>query len=140
MIRKLTYVATLFAGLICFSAAHADDYYQELGGKEGVEKIVDNFINEISFDQDIVTFFEGTDITRLREKLIEQFCHESGGPCEYTGDSMKDVHAGMKITKAQFNRVVELLQAAMDDAGTPQTAQNRLIRSLAPMRPDIIHR
>ena len=53
---------------------------------------------------------------------------------------MKDVHAGMKITKAQFNRVVELLQAAMDDAGTPQTAQNRLIRSLAPMRPDIIHR
>ncbi|MAX86791.1 MULTISPECIES: group I truncated hemoglobin [Thalassolituus] len=139
MIKKLIYIAALFSGLTCFNVAQADGYYQELGGKEGVEKIVDNFINEISFDQNIVKFFEGTDITRLREKLIEQFCHESGGPCEYTGDSMKDVHAGMKITKAEFNRVVELLQAAMDDAGTPQTAQNRLIRSLAPMRPDIIH-
>lgn len=139
MIKKLIYIAALFSGLTCFNVAQADGYYQELGGKEGVEKIVDNFINEISFDQNIVKFFEGTDINRLREKLIEQFCHESGGPCEYTGDSMKDVHAGMDITKAEFNRVVELLQAAMDDAGTPQTAQNRLIRSLAPMRPDIIH-
>ena len=139
MIKKLIYIAALFASLACFNVAQADGYYQELGGKEGVEKIVDNFINEISFDQNIVKFFEGTDINRLREKLIEQFCHESGGPCEYTGDSMKDVHAGMNITKAEFNRVVELLQAAMDDAGTPQTAQNRLIRSLAPMRPDIIH-
>ncbi len=140
MIKKFTYTAALIAGLSCLNLAHADDYYQELGGKDGVEKIVDNFINEISFDKNIVKFFEGTDINRLREKLIEQFCHESGGPCEYTGDSMKDVHAGMQITKAEFNRVVELLQAAMDDAGTPQTAQNRLIRSLAPMRPDIIHR
>ncbi|MDQ4426933.1 group 1 truncated hemoglobin [Thalassolituus sp.] len=139
MIKKLIYIAALFSGLTCFNVAQADGYYQELGGKAGVENIVDNFINEISFDQNIVKFFEGTDINRLREKLIEQFCHESGGPCEYTGDSMKDVHAGMDITKAEFNRVVELLQAAMDDAGTPQTAQNRLIRSLAPMRPDIIH-
>ncbi len=139
MIKKLIYIAALFSALTCFNVAQADGYYQELGGKAGVEKIVDNFINEISFDQNIVKFFEGTDIKRLREKLIEQFCHESGGPCEYTGDSMKDVHAGMDITKAEFNRVVELLQAAMDDAGTPQTAQNRLIRSLAPMRPDIIH-
>ena len=139
MIKKLIYIAALFSGLTCFNVAQAGGYYQELGGKAGVEKIVDNFINEISFDQNIVKFFEGTDINRLREKLIEQFCHESGGPCEYTGDSMKDVHAGMDITKAEFNRVVELLQAAMDDAGTPQTAQNRLIRSLAPMRPDIIH-
>ena len=139
MIKKLIYIAALFSGLTCFNVAQAGGYYQELGGKAGVEKIVDNFINEISFDQNIVKFFEGTDINRLREKLIEQFCHESGGPCEYTGDSMKDVHAGMDITKAEFNRVVELLQAAMDDAGTPQTAQNRLIRSLAPTRPDIIH-
>ena len=140
MIKKFTYTVALIAGLSWLNVALADGYYQELGGKEGVEKIVDNFINEISFDKNIVKFFEGTDINRLREKLIEQFCHESGGPCEYTGDSMKDVHAGMQITKAEFNRVVELLQAAMDDAGTPQTAQNRLIRSLAPMRPDIIHR
>ncbi|GAA6144011.1 group 1 truncated hemoglobin [Thalassolituus maritimus] len=137
--NKLVVIAGLLCSIVFSSSATAADYYEELGGQKGVEEIVDNFINEISFDPDIVTFFEGTDINRLREKLIEQFCMESGGPCEYTGDSMRDVHTGMNISKGQFNRIVELLQAAMDKAGTPQTAQNRLIRSLAPMRPDIIH-
>ncbi|MEC7547176.1 MAG: group 1 truncated hemoglobin [Pseudomonadota bacterium] len=137
--NKLVVIAGLLCSIVFSSSATAANYYEELGGQNGVEEIVDNFINEISFDPDIVTFFEGTDINRLREKLIEQFCMESGGPCEYTGDSMRDVHTGMNISKGQFNRIVELLQAAMDKAGTPQTAQNRLIRSLAPMRPDIIH-
>ena len=137
--NKLVVIAGLLCSIVFSSSATAANYYEELGGQKGVEEIVDNFINEISFDPDIVTFFEGTDINRLREKLIEQFCMESGGPCEYTGDSMRDVHTGMNISKGQFNRIVELLQAAMDKAGTPQTAQNRLIRSLAPMRPDIIH-
>ena len=137
--NKLVVIAGLLCSIVFSSSATAANYYEELGGQNGVEEIVDNFINEISFDPDIVTFFEGTDINRLREKLIEQFCMESGGPCEYTGDSMRDVHTGINISKGQFNRIVELLQAAMDKAGTPQTAQNRLIRSLAPMRPDIIH-
>ena len=137
--NKLVVIAGLLCSIVFSSSATAANYYEELGGQNGVEEIVDNFINEISFDPDIVTFFEGTDINRLREKLIEQFCMESGGPCEYTGDSMRDVHTGVNISKGQFNRIVELLQAAMDKAGTPQTAQNRLIRSLAPMRPDIIH-
>ena len=138
--KKWLFTLGILSGINFSSSTLAADYYYQLGGEKGIENIVDNFINEISFDPDIVTFFDGTDIERLREKLVEQFCAESGGPCEYTGDSMQDVHTGMNITKAQFNRTVELLQVAMDKAGTPQIAQNRLIRSLAPMRSDIIHR
>lgn len=138
--KKWLFTLGILSGINFSSTTLAVDYYHQLGGEKGIEDIVDNFINEISFDPDIVTFFDGTDIERLREKLVEQFCAESGGPCEYTGDSMQDVHTGMNITKAQFNRTVELLQVAMDKAGIPQIAQNRLIRSLAPMRSDIIHR
>ena len=104
--NKLVVIAGLLCSIVFSSSATAANYYEELGGQNGVEEIVDNFINEISFDPDIVTFFEGTDINRLREKLIEQFCMESGGPCEYTGDSMRDVHTGMNISKGQFNRIV----------------------------------
>ena len=44
MIKKLIYIAALFSGLTCFNVAQADGYYQELGGKAGVENIVDNRI------------------------------------------------------------------------------------------------
>jgi len=118
----------------------ASSLYDDLGGKDGIAEVVDGFINEISYDQNIVKFFAKTDIKRLRTTLEEQFCMVSDGPCEYTGDNMKDVHTGMNITTGEFNRVVELLQNAMTKADVPYPVQNRLIERLAPMRPDIIHR
>jgi len=134
-------VSVLLASVLNINVVHASsDFYDELGGAAGVEKIVDGFISEISYDQEIFPFFKDTNVPRLREKLIEQFCMVSGGPCEYTGDSMEASHTGMNITSGEFNRVVELLQNAMIKAGTPMTARNRLIRSLAPLRPEIIER
>ena len=106
--KVLTVAASLFLActLTVSSVSAGDGFYEELGGEAGVEKIVDGFISEISYDQEIFPFFKNTDVPRLREKLIEQFCMVSGGPCEYTGDTMEDSHAGMNITTGEFNRVV----------------------------------
>lgn len=113
--------------------------YDDLGGMPVIEKITDNFINEISYDQQIAQHFKDTKIDRFREKLIEQLCNVSDGPCQYSGDSMLDVHQKMNITEAEFNRTVDLLVNAMNQAGVPHRVQNRLLARLAPMRPDIIY-
>lgn len=113
--------------------------YDDLGGMPVIEKIADNFINEISYDQQIAQHFKDTKIERFREKLIEQLCNVSDGPCQYSGDSMLDVHQKMNITEAEFNRTVDLLVNAMNQAGVPHRVQNRLLARLAPMRPDIIY-
>ena len=114
--------------------------YQQLGGLPGIERIVEGLLINISEDERIVHHFSETDIERLNEKLIEQICVESGGPCEYTGDSMRDSHAGFDISEADFNALVEDLIAAMEAEGVPVAAQNRLLARLAPMRGDIIYR
>ncbi len=122
-------------------AAPSDDrLYQALGGEAGIVRIVDGLLINISDNPKIVHHFVDTDIERLRKMLIEQFCHEAGGPCEYTGDSMVDSHAGMNITESDFNALVEDLIAAMEAENIPVTAQNRLLARLAPMRGDIIYR
>ena len=113
--------------------------YDDLGGMPVIEKITDNFINEISYDQQIAQHFKDTKIERFREKLIEQLCNVSDGPCQYSGDSMLDVHQKMNITEPEFNRTVDLLVNAMNQAGVPHRVQNRLLARLAPMRPDIIY-
>ncbi|MFN3579907.1 MAG: group I truncated hemoglobin [Pseudomonas sp.] len=117
-----------------------DNLYQALGGQAGIERIVEGMLINISENQRIVHHFSETDIDRLNEKLIEQFCFESGGPCQYTGDSMVDSHTGLNLTEADFNALVEDLIDAMRAEGVPVTAQNRLLSRLAPMRGDIIYR
>jgi hemoglobin len=114
--------------------------FDELGGTAGITRIVEGLLINISEDERIVHHFSETDIDRLNEKLIEQLCVESGGPCKYTGDSMRDSHAGFDISEADFNALVENLIAAMEAQGVPVAAQNRLLARLAPMRSDIIYR
>jgi hemoglobin len=114
--------------------------FQALGGESGIERIVDGLLIAISEDPRISHHFADTNILRLREKLIEQICAESGGPCVYTGDSMQASHAGHGFTDADFNALVECLQRSMHAQSVPFAAQNRLLQRLAPMRRDITYR
>jgi hemoglobin len=114
--------------------------YEQLGGPGGVATLVDELIEILATDLRVAPAFANTDIKRFRTKLNEQLCELSGGPCRYTGDSMADAHSGLNITHAQFNALVEDLQLAMDRVAIPEAAQNRLLRLLAPMRGDVVHK
>ena len=112
--------------------------YQALGEKEGIDRFVSDFVDRVYQDKRILAFFKDTKASALKESLAEQFCALSGGPCTYQGADMQDVHADMKVRKADFNALVEDLQHAMDAHGIAFTQQNRLLALLAPMHRDII--
>ncbi|RZA15131.1 MAG: group 1 truncated hemoglobin [Proteobacteria bacterium] len=126
--------------LLLSACAHAPPrtLYDELGGKEGVEQIVELLLTRISDDPRIADHFAAVDILNLNDKLIEQICFESGGPCTYTGRDMVEAHASRKVSNADFNALVEDLMWAMDQRKVPRTAQNRLLKRLAPMHSDIV--
>ncbi len=146
LLRSMAVVTLSLAMSACTSTpssalpAKDDSLYQALGGQPGITRIVEGMLINIADNPRIVGHFAETDIDRLNEKLIEQFCVESGGPCEYTGDSMRDSHTGLNLTEADFNALVEALIDAMREQHVPVTAQNRLLARLAPMRSDIIYR
>lgn len=120
-------------------ASNQTSVYEQLGGQTKVNEIVDNFVAEIEFDATILAYFEGSNIDRFKEKLAEQICQRTGGPCEYTGDSMEQVHSGMNITESHFNRTVDLIISAMDKAGVPHRLQNKVLHALAPTRDEMLY-
>lgn len=113
--------------------------YQQLGGQPKVEEIVDNFITEIEFDPEMFEFFKDSDINRFREKLIEHLCFLTGGPCQYTGDNMQQVHGGMNISESMFNHGVDLLINAMTKADIPHGIQNKVLAVMIHTREQIIY-
>ncbi len=117
-----------------------DSLYRELGEREGITRIVEGMLLNIAKDPRIVEHFANVDIERLRDKLVEQFCVQAGGPCTYTGDTMEESHKGQNLTRSDFNALVEDLQDAMTAEGVPQPAQNRLLARLAAMRGQVIER
>ncbi|KPB54466.1 group 1 truncated hemoglobin [Pseudomonas tremae] len=115
-----------------------DSLYQDLGQRAGIQRIVEGMLLNIAKDERIVGHFKKVNIVRLRDKLVEQFCVEAGGPCHYSGDSMAEAHKGQSLTPSDFNALVENLIAAMDTENVPVPAQNRLIARLAPMRGEVL--
>ncbi|MGR6615154.1 MULTISPECIES: group I truncated hemoglobin [Pseudomonas] len=115
-----------------------DSLYRDLGAMPGITRIVEGMLLNIARDDRIVERFRRIDIQRLRNKLIEQFCVEAGGPCTYTGDSMAESHKGQNVSRSDFNALVEDLIKAMDSEGIPVPTQNRLLARLAPMRGEVI--
>jgi hemoglobin len=114
--------------------------YQQFGELPGLTALVDDLLHRFADDERIARKFANTNIPRFRSLFVEHLCEVVDGPCRYHGDDMKEVHTGLDINEAEFNRVVEHLIEAMDARGIPTTAQNRLLARLAPMRKDIIYR
>jgi hemoglobin len=132
-------VALLYAG--CASSAKTTDnrpLYDRLGGKPAITAVVDDFVGNVAADARINRFFAGANVPRLKAMLVDQICEASGGPCKYTGRSMKAAHAGMKITDADFNALVEDLVKSLDKFKVPAREKNELLAALGGMKGDIV--
>ena len=117
--------------------------YDRLGGTPAIASVVDGFVANVAADARINKFFTrvAKDTAAMREfkqKLVDQVCQGSGGPCTYTGKDMKTAHQGMGLTNADFDALVEDLVKALDSAGVPQKENDELLAILGPMRADIV--
>lgn len=117
-----------------------DAAFHDMGGKSGIRKVVDDFLAIAVADPRIKDTFDDADMENLAVMLTDQFCVLTGGPCQYEGKSMKEVHDGMNLTNAHFNALAEDLQEAMVRNKIPYRAQYVLIAKLAPMQRDVVSR
>lgn len=131
-------VCMMLAASACATEQGSQTMYRGLGERSGIERIVETFMPLLLADPRVGGSLKDADIPHLKEKLAEQFCYLSGGPCTYRGKSMAEIHDGLNITSAQFYALVEDLQIAMQRNGVTTPIQNQLLAKLAPMHRDVV--
>ena len=132
--------ASLIAIVPATTLAADSELFDDLGGHDGIEVIVERFLFGLADDERISHHFIETNIDRFYEKLVEHVCVLADGPCVYTGDTMERVHAGMNLDDADFNALVEVFIEAMEEVEVPVGAQNRLLARMAKLYPEIVYR
>ena len=113
--------------------------YQRLGGQQAITAVVDDFVANVAADKRINRYFRKADIPHLKMALVDQLCQATGGPCTYTGGSMREVHHGMKITSKAFDALVQDLVKTLNKFNVPQPEQQELLGLLGPMKTDIVN-
>ena len=136
--KKILCAAML--GLLALPARADATLYDDLGGKAGVDRIVDASVDNYLSDPRIKDIFSESNIDRIRMELKDQFCQLAGGPCIYKGHDMVATHKGLHLTNANFNALVEDLQDAMTRCDIPFATQNRLLALLAPFQHQVVTR
>jgi hemoglobin len=112
--------------------------FDDLGGTEGVARIVDGAVPMFIVDPRVRDDFDNINPDRLRTRLKSFLCQVSDGPCRYTGREMHAAHQGLELNQAKFNAVAEDLQRAMEQAGVGYWTQNRLLARLASLQRQIV--
>jgi hemoglobin len=112
--------------------------YDRLGGKSAIAAVVDTFVAKVAADARINKKFARTNIPRVKTELVDQVCAETGGPCAYTGRSMKEAHRNMGVTEGEFNALIEDLTYALNAFKVPSREQNELLTALGSMKGDIV--
>jgi len=112
--------------------------YDRLGGGDAINALTESWVARVGGDDRANGKFARTDIERLKKEVVDQLCEATGGPCTYTGRSMLETHAGMKVTAGEFDVVMQHLDATLDELNIPKTEHDELVGLLRPMRADIV--
>ena len=149
MTRALRLLAIL--GLVSVAVSvHAQgqaqkSLYDRLGGRTAIVAVVDDFVANCAADTRINKFFAATAadknrLTTFKTNLVDQICEAAGGPCKYKGRDMKTAHAGMGISNADFNALVEDLTKSLNKFKVGKAEQDQLLGVLGPMRAQIVEK
>ena len=115
--------------------------YERLGGYDAVAAVVDDFVGRLVADRQFERFFAGHSADskrRIRQHIVDQFCAAAGGPCVYTGRTMKDSHTGLGITDADWDAAAKHLVAALDKFKVGEQEKKDLLAFVTSLRGDIV--
>ena len=149
MKRSLHVLATIGLLTVCIvaypGAQAGKSLYDRLGGRAAIVAVVDDFVANCAADARINKFFALTaaDKNRLatfKGNLVDQICEAAGGPCTYKGKDMKSAHAGMGISNANFDALVDDLTKSLVKFKVAKADQDQLLGVLGPMRPQIVEK
>jgi hemoglobin len=148
---RIYFVKVLSVGILLFAffacsipqVKPSASLYQRLGEKPALEEVVSDFLQKVGSDTRITNekvkeSLAKVDQTVLKNYLVEMMCQATGGPCQYHGRDMKTSHAGLRITNAEFDHVVDDLVQTLDQYKVPQKEKSELLAILAPLRSDIV--
>lgn len=131
------------AAALLVKPALADDksLYLRLGGYDALAAVTDDFLGRLEKDNELGRFFQGVSkdsVMRIRQHVVDLICARTGGPCYYTGRDMKTAHAGLGITKANWDHMLTLFGKTLARFKVPDKEQQELAGALAPLEKQIV--
>ena len=118
--------------------------YERLGGVYSIASVVDDFIDRIMVDPRLNSnplvdeAHHRVSPAGFKYLVTEMSCWATGGPQQYSGRSMHESHAHLKITGEEWIAFMEDLDLTFDKFQVPKPERDEFIAIIASTKPDIV--
>ena len=112
--------------------------YDEIGGDAAVSLAVESFYTKVMADATLAPFFEGMNLDAIKRHQRDFFTVLLDGPELYDGRSMRNAHAGLHVTDADFTRTLEHLRETLEELGVDAPVVESVLRRIEGMRAAIV--
>jgi hemoglobin len=125
-------------------SADKPSLYERLGGVYSIATVIDEFIDRVMTDPRLNANPQVNEAHHrvpppgFKYLVTEMVCWASGGPQKYTGKSMVESHADLKITGKEWDAFLDDLQQTLDKFAVPAEEQTELKAIVNSTRSDIV--
>ena len=149
--RVSTTVTAAVMVIMAATATHAarapvtqPSLYERLGGAYSIATVVDDFIERLLVN---ATLNANPAIKEARTRVPKAglkfhvtalVCEVTGGPCKYTGRTMKESHERLNITQTEWDAMVADFKTTLNKFKVPQREQQELITIVGSTKNDIV--
>jgi hemoglobin len=118
--------------------------YDRLGGVYSIATVVDDFIDRIMLDARlnanplVEEAHHRVPPAGFKYLVTEMVCWAAGGPQKYSGKSMAESHAQLKITPKEWDAFIDDLQQTLNKFAVPAQEQEELKAIVNSTRADIV--
>jgi hemoglobin len=112
--------------------------YEQLGTGPGIRKTVDAFYDRLLADPQLMHYFAGVDLERLRWHQAALLSTVTGGSARYEGRELAAAHAHLNVTAGDFMRVVGHLVAVLEAAQLGSASIDAVVGALATHKAGIV--
>lgn len=118
--------------------------FDRLGGLRGITAVVDDFIDRLVVNKtlnrnpEIDAGRKRSPPPYLKYQVTALVCEATGGPCKYTGKTMGESHARLKITEKEWDVMVGEFKKSLARYKVPASEQKELFEIVGKTKPDIV--
>ena len=116
----------------------SESLYERLGGTEGIQRIVNDLVDNHAENSRISLRFAETDLDKLKKGAAEFFISGTGGPNVYEGKDMVSAHKSMNIGNDEFMAVLDDAMAALEKNNVGQREREEVIYILLSLKGDVV--
>ncbi len=113
--------------------------FDELGGEAAVTAAVERFYPRVLADPMLASFFTGVNLPRLKAHQFAFLSQALGGPRQYTGASMAQAHARLRIEQHHFDRVATHLLETLRELGVKEDLIAQVAAAVTPLASEIVN-